>query len=96
MEKTKREITFTSEYKKGLKLAKKQGKDMDALKQVIKDLANDVPLSKDKHDHQLSGSEKKFRECHIQPDWLLKYYKAKDKLILVLVSLGSHSRMFGK
>ncbi|MCI8833165.1 MAG: type II toxin-antitoxin system mRNA interferase toxin, RelE/StbE family [Clostridia bacterium] len=35
-------------------------------------------------------------ECHIQPDVLLEYKKNKNELILLLVSIGSHSELFRK
>ena len=42
-------------------------------------------------DHELKGSLKGFRECHIQPDWLLIYLIDNDILTLTLVDTGSHS-----
>ena len=40
----KYEIRFTTQFKKDLKLAKKQGKDIDKLFSVIEQLANGKPL----------------------------------------------------
>ena len=42
-------------------------------------------------DHGLSGKYTGFRECHIQPDWLLMYKQDKDKLILTTLRTGSHA-----
>lgn len=42
-------------------------------------------------DHELKGNLKGFRECHIQPDWLLIYLIENDILTLTLVDTGSHS-----
>ena len=66
--------------------------------EVIFDLANDIPLSPDKKDHTLSGSLAGFRECHIQPDWLLIYNKEDngDLHILNLIRTGTHSDLFKK
>ncbi|MBO5004080.1 MAG: type II toxin-antitoxin system YafQ family toxin [Clostridia bacterium] len=33
-------------------------------------------------------------ECHIQPDVLLEYKKNHNELILLLLSIGSHSDLF--
>ncbi|MBR6379159.1 MAG: type II toxin-antitoxin system YafQ family toxin, partial [Fibrobacter sp.] len=41
-----------------------------------------------------TGDWESFRECHIQPDWLLIYKISGDSLILTLVRTGTHSDMF--
>lgn len=90
----KYEVRFTSQFKKDVKLAKKQGKDIDKLLGVIEILANGKTLDEKYHDHDLSGSFKGCRECHIEPDWLLIYEIDNDVLILVLNRVGSHSELF--
>ncbi|MBW8383597.1 MAG: type II toxin-antitoxin system YafQ family toxin [Youngiibacter sp.] len=47
-------------------------------------------------DHALSGGWAGFRECHIQPDWLLVYRVYEEVLILTLTRTGTHSDLFGK
>ena len=37
---------------------------------------------------------KLFRECHIQPDWLLIYKIEKNILVLTLSRTGTHSDLF--
>ena len=90
------EIKFTSKFAKDLKLLNKQNKSLSKLKDIIIKLANNEVLEKKYRDHQLSNSKiyKNCRECHIEPDWLLVYKKEKDKLILLLVSTGTHSELF--
>ena len=93
-----REIVFTHQYKKDLKLARKRNLPEDKLNEIIFNLANDIPLSADKKDHSLTGKLAGFKECHIQPDWLLIYSKEdEDELhILNLVRTGPHSDVFKK
>ena len=43
---------------------------------------------------ELKGKYKGFRECHIQPDWLLMYLKEDDVLVLTLVDTGTHADLF--
>lgn len=89
-------IQFTNQFKKDLKLAKKQGKDLDKLFEVINILANgEKPDTKFK-DHDLSGNYKGTREYHIEPDWLLIYEIDNNALILMLYRLGTHSELFKK
>ena len=61
---------------------------------VMDMLANEQPLPEKYKDHALTGDWKGFRECHIQPDWLLIYKIQNDSLILTLSRTGSHSDLF--
>lgn len=89
-------IQFTNQFKKDLKLAKKQGRDLDKLFEVINILANGEKLDTKFKDHDLSGSYKGTRECHIESDWLLIYEIVNNTLILMLYRLGTHSELFKK
>ena len=90
----KYEIAFTNQFKKDLKLARKQGKNEDKLFEVIDRLASDLPLEERHKDHALSGDYASDRECHVAPDWLLVYKKQESVLVLLLYRLGSHSDLF--
>ena len=90
----KYEIKFTNQFKKDIKLAKKQGKNLEKLYSVIETLANGEPLEEKHRDHNLTGNFKSCRECHIEPDWLLIYEIINDVLVLVLNRTGSHSELF--
>ncbi len=90
----KYEIRFTTQFKKDIKLAKKQGKDIDKLFEVVEHLANGEALEDKYRDHDLSGNYKGCRECHIESNWLLIYEIDNDVLILMLYRVGSHSDLF--
>ena len=90
----KYELVLTGKFKKGLKLAKKRGLNIELLEEVVDKLQNGIPLEKKYRDHELQGKFKGFRECHIQPDWLLMYLIEDDVLVLTLVDTGTHSDMF--
>lgn len=90
------EVIFTNQFKKDLKLAKKQGKTLSKLLTVIELLANGETLDMKYRDHALTGDYSGTRECHIEPDWLLVYEIRNNVLILVLYRLGSHSELFKK
>ena len=92
----KYEIKFTTQFKKDLKLAKKQNKDLDKLFEVINTLAEGGTLEKKYRDHELSGNYKGTRECHIEPDWLLLYEIKNEVLVLMLYRVGTHSELFKK
>lgn len=90
----KYELDFTTQFKKDLKLIRKQGKDENKLKQVIGCLVEDIPLEPKYRDHELTGQYKGCRDCHIEPDWVLVYKKDKDILVLLLQRTGSHAELF--
>lgn len=91
----KYDVQFTNQFKKDVKLAKKQGKDLEKLYTVIENLAQGNVLEVKYRDHSLSGNYNNCRECHIEPDWLLIYEIIDDVLVLMLNRTGSHSELFG-
>jgi len=86
----------SSQFKKGRKLAKKQGLNMSLLRWGIEQLAQDILLPANWKDHQLKGSMKCYRECHIggSGDWLLVYEKQETNMILYLLGTGTHTDLF--
>lgn len=69
---------------------------MKLLDKVITMLQNDIPLEEKYRDHELKGKYQGFKECHIQPDWLLIYLKENDVLTLTLVDTGTHVQFVAK
>jgi len=60
----------------------------------MRHLANEEPLEPRFRDHKLSGDRKNFRECHIEPDWLLIFLIVGDEI--TFVRTGTHSDLFGE
>lgn len=92
----KYDVQFTNQFKKDLKLAEKQNKNLNKLFEVIEILANGETLDARCKDHGLTGNYKGTRECHIEPDWLLIYEIRNNILVLMLYRLGTHSELFKK
>ena len=84
----------STKFKKDYRRMKKQGKDMNLLKDVIKTLLAEKPLDSRYLDHALVGNYAGFRECHIEPDWLLIYFINGDTLTLTASRTDSHSDVF--
>jgi len=87
-----RSIRRDNQFKKDVKQLKTRGKEMGKLKDVINMLANAKKLPDKNKDHQLKGTLKDCRECHLEPDWLLIY--RIDGSELCLVRTGTHSDLF--
>ena len=88
------DIVLSNQFKKDLKLASKRGYDLQVLNDVVDRLAAGEVLPVKNRDHELSGSFAGFRECHIQPDWLLIYRIDNNELMLFLSRTGTHSDLF--
>jgi mRNA interferase YafQ len=87
-------LETTSEFDRGLKRLEKRGKRLEKLHAVIRSLRTHQPLPRSQKDHALTGDRKGWRDCHVEPDWVLIYKKEGGKLILG--ETGTHSDLFGK
>ncbi|MCD8150631.1 MAG: type II toxin-antitoxin system YafQ family toxin [Clostridiales bacterium] len=92
----KREIVWTTRFKKDYKLAMKRHLNIDLLDDIIRKLSRGEMLPDKYKDHELTGEWMGHRECHILPDWLLIYRIDDDVLVLTLTRTGTHSDLFGK
>ena len=87
-------IVLSNRIRKDLKLAQKRGLNLELLRTVVNTLACGEPLDPKYRDHDLNGNYAGFRECHIQPDWLLVYRVEQEELELFLFRTGTHSDLF--
>lgn len=92
----KYKLVLSGSFKKGLKTAKKRGLDISLLDSIVDKLLLGIPLDEKHYDHPLKGKWNGFRECHIQPDWLLIYLIEDDILTLTLVETGTHADLYKK
>lgn len=89
-------VRYAVQFKKDVKLAKERGKDLSKLKNVIEKLVNEETLPAEYRDHSLIGNWKSFRECHIEPDWLLIYRINSDEVELIAQRTGTHADLYKK
>ena len=87
-----RTVIGGAQFRRDVKLAEKRGKDLAKLRELILLLAEGTALPQRYRDHFLGGSWRRYRDCHIEPDWLLIYKVDGDDLYLVRT--GSHSDLF--
>ena len=88
-------VSWTGQFKKDYKLARKRNLNIELLDEIIRKLARGEELPKENRDHALSGNWSGYRECHIQSDWLLIYRIEEGLLILTLTRTGTHRDLFG-
>ena len=72
----------------------KGGYNLKILEEVVDTLARGEELPKKYKNHPLKGNLKGYFDCHIQPDLVLIYKIEKDRLILLLVDLGTHADLY--
>jgi mRNA interferase YafQ len=87
-----RRLKTTKRFERDLKRTKKRGKQLDKLWVVVEQLLKAEPLESKHRAHTLSGQWRSFRECHIEPDWLLIWRETEDELILART--GTHPDLF--
>ena len=88
---SKYSLERTSKFKKDYKRLQKRGLDMSKLEAVVTMLAYGQTLAPKYRDHALTGNYKGYRDCHIEPDWVLIYKVDGDRLVLVLSETGTHA-----
>lgn len=88
------EVKYTSRFKKDYKRLMKRGYDMDRLLDVVDMLREGGELPAQYKDHPLHGDYEGHRDCHIDSDWVLIYFKNATTLVLSLTRTGTHSDVF--
>jgi len=87
-------IHQTTQFSKDVKRVNRRGRDLLKLTGIINQLAAGNALPVANKDHVLSGDWAGYRECHIEPDWLLIYCVKEETLVLTLTRTGTHSDLF--
>ena len=87
-------IVYTQKMKRDVKRIQKRGKNLSKLTIVLDLLASETQMPEKYRDHPLKGEMRGYRECHIEPDWLLVYRIHEEQLILLAVGTGTHSDLF--
>ena len=85
----------TKAFRRDLRRLRKSGYRLEKLEEAIDILASGQLLPPSYADHPLHGDFEGQKECHIGPDWLLRYSKDKSLLILVLIRTGTHRDALG-
>ena len=85
-------VVQTTSFKKDVKRQKKRGKDLTKLKVVVDTLVAGETLPERCVDHPLSGNWSGWRDCYVEPNWILIYKVTPEALMLGRT--GSHSDLF--
>ena len=83
---------YSKQFDRDTKLQKKRHKDLEKLRAALRLLLGGESMPAKFKDHPLSGEFSGFRECHLEPDWLI-IYKLEDRAVY-FVRTGTHSDLF--
>jgi mRNA interferase YafQ len=89
-----RTFRYTRAYKKDLKRISRRGYDLTRLASILDALRAGQQLPAARRDHLLRGDWQGWRECHIEPDWLLIYRTTATEVLLART--GTHADLFDK
>lgn len=86
-------LKLTSQFKKDLKRYKHKTEVIVKLENVLKLLANGLPVPAENKPHILTGNYLGYMGCHVESDTLLIWWD-KEEGIINLVRFGTHSELF--
>lgn len=85
-------VVSTNCFEREMHRMQRRNKNLSKVDPIVDQLARRQLLAARFKDHPLKGNWKGYRECHIEPDWLLVYRIQGDKLILERT--GTHNDLF--
>ena len=84
----------TTRFRRDLRGMRRRGRDVQKLQAIVRLLVQEQPLAPRHRDHPLVGDWLGYRDCHIEPDWLLIYKIDREQATLTLARTGTHSDLF--
>lgn len=89
------QIAYTTQAKKDLKRIANDPERKALFESFVMMLKNGFPIPKIYKPHPLKGKYSNHMECHMKDDFLLIWYD-KEKEIIKIVRIGSHSELYGR
>jgi mRNA interferase YafQ len=87
---------YSKRFEKSYVKLRRSGKlERGEVEFVVAMLASGKKLGPEYQDHALHGEYDGCRECHIRGDILLVYRMEHEKLVLIIMNIGTHSQLFG-
>ena len=87
-------LRTTQEFDKDVKRCKKNGRNMQLLRDVVELLEENGSVPESYKPHMLHDEYAGLWECHIEEDWLLVWRKNDKRLTLLLTNTGTHKELF--
>ena len=85
---------FTTRFKRDVKRQNKRNKPLEKLAQLIDEICENGDAPEEFRPHNLSGNWSGYRECHLEPDWLVIFIVQPE--VVTFYRTGTHSDLFRK
>jgi mRNA interferase YafQ len=92
-----RDPSYSARFRQDTKRLNKRNYPMQKQALAMTFLEQELPLPEKYHEHALRGNWEGYRECHIEPDWLL-VYRIDDDVVphtVYFSRTGTHQDIFG-
>jgi len=86
-------LEYANAFLRDVKAYYRHGGTEQKLGRVLRLLQAGKALPPALRDHQLSGKLRRFRELHVEPDWLLVYEKNGKELRIFCLWLATHKQL---
>jgi mRNA interferase YafQ len=87
-------VRTTQEFDRDVKRCKKNGRNMQLLRDVVELLEENGSVPESYKPHMLHDEYAGLWECHIEEDWLLVWRQNDKRLTLLLTNTGTHKELF--
>jgi mRNA interferase YafQ len=87
-----RAVITSKAFERDLKRLRKRGVDLEPLWVVVEIIRHGQHPDARHRDPALTGDWRGFRDCHVQPDWVMIY--SVDDEAVYLTRTGTHSDLF--
>lgn len=89
-------IRFTARFQKNARECRRNGKNMEELRDVLRMLEQDGRVPDEYSPHLLHEEYAGCWECHIEDDWLLVWRQDDARLTMLMTNTGTHDELFRK
>jgi mRNA interferase YafQ len=94
----KRVVQDTKRFRRDYAKAKRSGRKIQKLNDVMEMLIDGRTLLPKHKDHALQGEWRYVRDCHVEGDWILLYELGVDEEgheAIIFHATGTHENLFG-
>lgn len=86
-------LRFSKKFERDVQNYYRHGGTEQRLQWILDLLVDGHTLPASIRDHQLQGKMREWRECHLEPDWLLVYQRDGKQLIITCLWLVTHKKL---
>lgn len=86
-------LVYLPSFQRDLEKYRRKARALSRLEQALEFLRAGTEIPHSYRDHQLQGKLHRYRELHVEGDWLLVYHRDGKQLIIECLWLVSHQKL---